>query len=421
MGAPSIGTLESVGTAASLVVRQRGTMEGMDRSPRPRLLVLASTFPAAAGDGTPAFVRDLAIEEAAAFDVLVLVPRVPGGAAEETDGPIRVRRYPYFPRRWEALAHGAILENLRARRSLWLQVPTLFAAQWLATRRAIREFQPDVMHVHWIVPQGIVARSLAHGIPMLVTTLGGDLYALDGDVMRRVKRWVLGAAAAVTVMNQDMAARVIALGAEPAAVGVEPMGADAAAMQIERITAETGQRVRLLLVGRLVEKKGVSVLLAALRAVPHRDWELTIVGDGPLRTRLESEARELPVRFVGQQGRGDLAKQYASADIVLAPSVIAANGDQDGLPVALIEAMSAGCAVIVSDLPGLADVAADGAGVLVRSGDEEDLTMALTALMAEPDRIRELGASAAERAKEYAMPAVGARYRERIQRILDAR
>ncbi|WP_347756256.1 glycosyltransferase [Agrococcus sp. ProA11] len=392
----------------------------MDRSHRPRLLVLASTFPANDADGTPAFVRDLAIEEAAEFEVLVLVPRVPGGAAEETDGPIRVRRYAYFPRRWEAVAHGAILENLRARRSLWLQVPPLFAAQWLATRRAIREFRPDAMHVHWIVPQGIVARSLARGIPMLVTTLGGDLYALDGGVMRRVKRWVLRAAAAVTVMNQDMAERVIALGAAPASVSVEPMGADAAAMQLERTTAEAGRSVRLLLVGRLVEKKGVSVLLAALRAVPHRDWELTVVGDGPLRAALEQQAGDLPVRFLGQQGRTELAKQYASADIVVAPSVIAANGDQDGLPVALIEAMSAGCAVIVSDLPGLADVAADGAGVLIRSGDEHDLTMALTALMVEPDRIRELGARAAERAQEYAMPAVGSRYRERIRRVLDA-
>lgn len=390
----------------------------MDASARPRLLVLASTFPASADDGTPAFVRDLAIEEAAEFDVLVLVPRVPGGAADDADGPIRVRRYAYFPRRWEALAHGAILENLRARPSLWLQVPTLFAAQWLATRRALREFRPDALHVHWIVPQGIIARSLANEVPMLVTTLGGDLYALDDGIMRRVKRWVLQAAAAVTVMNQDMADRVIDLGAAAAAVSVEPMGADAAAMQIERVGHVGEGPMRLLLVGRLVEKKGVAVLLEALRAVEPDGWELTVVGDGPLRARLESAARGMPVRFVGQQGRTELARHYAAADIVVAPSVIAANGDQDGLPVALIEAMSAGCAVVVSDLPGLADVAADGAGVLVPSGDAAELGAALDALLLDPERVVELGAAAAERAKDYSMPAVGARYRDRIRRIL---
>ena len=386
---------------------------------RPRLLVVASTFPARPGDGTPAFVRDLALEEAAEFDVLVLVPRVPGGAADEQDGPLRVRRYAYFPRRWEALADGAILDNLRARRALWLQVPGFFAAQWLATRRAIRDFAPDALHVHWIVPQGVIARSLAGRIPMLVTTLGGDLYALDGKLMRRVKHWVVSAAAAVTVMNEDMAERVIGLGAEPARVGVEPMGAAATAMRVQRVAPAEGARVRLLLVGRLVEKKGAAVLLEALRGIP-AGWELVVVGDGPLRVQLESAAAGMPVEFAGQLGRDALAQRYARADIVVAPSVVAANGDQDGLPVALLEAMSAGCAVVASDLPGLADVAAGGAGMLVRSGDASALRAALEALLGAPARIAELGGRAAERAQHYALPSVGARYRERLRRMLAA-
>lgn len=385
----------------------------MDAAARPRLLVVASTFPASAGDGTPAFVRDLAIEEAEAFDVLVLVPRVPGAAAREADGPLRVRRYAYFPQRWEALAHGAILENLRARRSLWLQVPTLFAAQWLATRRALREFRPDAVHVHWIVPQGIVVRSLAGRVPMLVTTLGGDLYALDGGIMRRVKRWVLRRAAGVTVMNQDMAARVVDLGAEPARVSVEPMGADLAATSVARVDRAPGDALRLLLVGRLVEKKGVAVLLDALRSVPE-GWELTVVGDGPLRAQLEAQAAGMPVRFVGQQGRAALADHYARADVVVAPSVIASNGDQDGLPVALLEAMLAGCAVVVSDLPGLADVAVDGAAEVVPTGDAEALADVIAQLVADESRVRRLAAAAPVAAARFAMPAVGARYRERL-------
>lgn len=385
----------------------------MDTAPRPRLLVVASTFPASAGDGTPAFVRDLALEEAEAFDVLVLVPRVPGAAAEEADGPLRVRRYAYFPRRWEALAHGAILENLRARRSLWLQVPSLFAAQWLATRRAMREFQPDAVHVHWIVPQGIVVRSLVGRVPMLVTTLGGDLYALNGGVMRRVKRWVLDRAAGVTVMNQDMAERVVQLGAAPEGVSVEPMGADIGASSVDRVPRAPEEPLRLLLVGRLVEKKGVAVLLEALRTLPE-GWQLTVVGDGPLRATLEAQAEGLPVRFLGQQGRAALAEQYARADVVVAPSVIARNGDQDGLPVALLEAMLAGCAVVVSDLPGLADVAVDGAAAVVPSGDADALAGTIAQLIADDERVRQLGAAAPAAAERFAMPAVGARYRERL-------
>ena len=89
-----------------------------------------------------------------------------------------MRRYRFFPRRWEDLADGAILENLRARPSRWLQVPSFFLAGALAVRRAVRDTAPDVVHVHWIIPQGLMALAGRAAVPWLVTTLGGDLYAL---------------------------------------------------------------------------------------------------------------------------------------------------------------------------------------------------------------------------------------------------
>src|SRR5574341_499403 len=107
---------------------------------RLRLLVLASTWPAWPGDGTPAFVYDLTQFEAQHFDTLVLVPRVPGAPEVETVDGMRVRRFGYFPRRWEDLADGAIIENLRGRPSRWLQVPPFLLAEVLAIRRAVQEY-----------------------------------------------------------------------------------------------------------------------------------------------------------------------------------------------------------------------------------------------------------------------------------------
>jgi hypothetical protein len=68
---------------------------------RRRLLVLASTYPARAGDGTPAFVRDLAAAESSRYETTVLVPSVPGSVGDEVDGALDVRRFRFFPRRWE--------------------------------------------------------------------------------------------------------------------------------------------------------------------------------------------------------------------------------------------------------------------------------------------------------------------------------
>src|SRR5450759_3081845 len=97
----------------------------------PKLLVVASTYPARIGDGTPQFVRDLATVEALTYQTTVLVPSVPDSISREVDGGLRVRRFRYFPRRWEDLADGAILENLRSSRSRWAQVLPLFLAEVL--------------------------------------------------------------------------------------------------------------------------------------------------------------------------------------------------------------------------------------------------------------------------------------------------
>lgn len=382
-----------------------------------RLLVLASTYPAVPGDGTPSFVRDLAIEEAGRFETLVITPRVPGSPPTESSDGVRVVRFRYFPRRWEDLAHGAIIENLRARPSRWLQVVPLVLAEARAVRRAVREFRPDVVHAHWIIPQGVVATAVAGRVPRLVTTLGGDLYALNHPLLRRLKSWVLRRAGAVTVMNQEMAQEARTLGATD--VRIYPMGADLEtfrfAQQVERGTED---RLRLLFVGRLVEKKGLAVLLAALGRCTSRP-SLTVVGGGPLQASLETQAAGHDVTFVGQLGRADLARAYAEHDLVVAPSVLAASGDQDGLPVVVLEAMGAGCGIVASDLPGIREAVADGeSGLLVPAGDAAALAAAVDRLDADRSEVARLSRGAAARADEFSVRRAGERYTALLDEIL---
>src|SRR5882762_7526555 len=117
-----------------------------------RVLVLATTFPARAGDGTPEFVLTLsgALVEGGA-QVTAVVPRVPGSVTSEVVDGVRVRRFAYFPRRFEGLANGAIMPNLRAQRWRWLEVAPLIVAFLLAGVRQVRRERPDVVHAHWIV------------------------------------------------------------------------------------------------------------------------------------------------------------------------------------------------------------------------------------------------------------------------------
>jgi len=378
---------------------------------RTRLLVIASTFPASAEDGTPAFVRDLAAYLSAEFDTTVLVPRVPGAPRAESIGGLCVRRFRYFPQRYEDLADGAIIENLRRRRSRWLQVLPLVTAETWALRRAVRRYRPDVLHIHWIIPQGLAALVAARKVPWLVTTLGGDVYALGDPVSTRLKTMVLRRAGAVTTMNEDMCRRLIDLGAPAGSTEVLPMGADISGI---RAGAQAEERLpgRLLFVGRLVEKKGAAVLLRALRALAGPPgWSLDIVGDGPLRAELQRAAVGLPVTFHGALGRSELARAYGRASIAVFPSVPAASGDQDGLPVSLLEAMGAGCAPVASRLPGIDAVVSDGVtGLLVPAGDAEELSRALRRVLDDRELSQRLGAAAAQQAEAFSVPAIGARY-----------
>lgn len=390
-------------------------------SGRPRLLVLASTFPASAQDSAPAFVRDLAAYESMHYDTTVLVPSVSGGPAQEQTHGLTVRRFRYFPRRWEDLADGAILENLRARKSRWLQVIPFFLAEVLAVRRLVREFEPDVLHVHWIVPQGVAALVSRRGRPMLVTTLGGDVYGLRGPVSRRLIAAVLRRAAAVTTMNEDMRQRLIQLGARADRVDVLPMGADVDGIR-ELASGVAPVPGRILFVGRLVEKKGVAVLLAALHLLPAEGYELRIVGDGPLGNHLRDLADGLPVTFVGSLHRAELAREYAAASVVVFPSVLAASGDQDGLPVSLLEAMAAGRPVIASALPGLAEAVEDGrSGRVVASGDAQALASAITSILSDDREGQRLGHGAYERADAYSVQSVGDRYVAILDRLRSER
>ena len=377
---------------------------------RPKLLVLASTYPAHVGDGTPQFVRDLATVEATSYETTVLVPCVRGGARQEVDGALSVRRFRYFPRRWEDLADGAILENLRSRKSRWAQVLPLFLAEVLAIRREVRASRPDVIHVHWLLPQGLAALIAAPRVPKLVTTLGGDVYGLRDPVSRRVFRAVIKNAVTVTAMNEDMRDRLLALGADPATTVVLPMGADVAGIRPQAAAAER-RRGRVLFVGRLVEKKGVSVLLEALRLLDEPGYDVCLVGDGPLRPQLTRQAAGLPVTFAGSLGREALSAELGAASIAVFPSVPAASGDQDGLPVAMLEAMSTGCAVVASDLPGLRDAVEDGtSGLLTTPASPVDLAAALERLLRDPDLCDRLGRAAAARAESFSVDALGARY-----------
>ncbi len=145
----------------------------------------------------------------------------------------------------------------------------------------------------------------------------------------------------------------------------------------------------LLFAGRFVEKKGIAVLAAAMRRL-RADGDITpliCAGDGPLRPMLEALAREIPgVELGGWLSQADLSARMATATALIVPSVIAPDGDAEGLPSVVPEAMARGCPVIGSNLGGIAEaVSHEATGLLVPAGDADALAAAMHRLSARPE------------------------------------
>ncbi|MEN8184299.1 MAG: glycosyltransferase family 4 protein, partial [Myxococcota bacterium] len=153
----------------------------------------------------------------------------------------------------------------------------------------------------------------------------------------------------------------------------------------------------ILAVGRLVEKKGLLELLDACGVLQKRGcaFRCLIVGEGPQREALEARIEELGLsRVVGLPGarsQEELVDFYRRATVFTLPCKILANGDRDGLPNVLMEAMAVGVPVVATAVSGIPEVVQDGEnGLLLKEVDAAGLADALESLLQDPDRRRRL-------------------------------
>jgi glycosyltransferase involved in cell wall biosynthesis len=153
----------------------------------------------------------------------------------------------------------------------------------------------------------------------------------------------------------------------------------------------------IVTVARLVPKKGIDLLLRAFAIADLPDWRLRILGDGSERPALEALAQKLGVAervvFEGARSHAECLAAISVSGLFALPCRTAANGDKDGIPVVLMEAMAAGRAVIAGDLPSIRELVREGEGMLVPPDDPEALAAAMRLLVERPEQRAALGAA----------------------------
>lgn len=190
--------------------------------------------------------------------------------------------------------------------------------------------------------------------------------------------------------------RLVECGCNPNLTDVHHMGVELRRFRFEetRPRAE-GEPLRVLTVGRMVEKKGVEYALRAVAEARSRGVNLQykVIGDGPLRGSLEALADRLGlnevVTFCGWQDQDTVAEQIRTNDVMLAPSVTDRTGDQEGIPVTLMEAMASGLTVLSTRHSGIPELVTHGkTGLLADERDVDGLADALVRL-SKDDALRE--------------------------------
>jgi len=358
-----------------------------------KVLMLTSSYPRNDSDNSSVFLRYLASNLAQQqVDVHVLAPDHPLVDNTELDANVKNHWFQYLPRKWQQLAYGSgILPNLRRNKLLYLQVPFFLTAMFFSLFFLCKRIKPDVIHAHWVIPQGFIALIIGKllNIPVIATAHGGDAFSLNTSILSRLKAFTLKHCHAWT-SNTKATAETFGTANNISTPTIIPMGVDIKRFQsgnADNLLDKKNRKI-ILFVGRLVEKKGVKYLIDAFSKLPvetQKTSTLWIIGDGDERATLELQAQHLGIKnikFWGQIQNKLLPDFYAAASVFVAPSTVDSKGDTEGQGVILLEAMASKTPIIATTVGGIADVITHGeTGLLVPPNNSSALSNSILLML----------------------------------------
>lgn len=265
------------------------------------------------------------------------------------------------------------------------------------------------LHAHFIHTPGSVTRYTAHllGLPWSASAHARDIW-ITPEWEKREKladcQWI------VTCTAHNLA-HLTALG-DPAKIALVYHGVDFSRFaepphwRPARDGRDAADPVRLLIVGRAVEKKGIDTLLDALAMLPKDlHWQLTHIGGGPLLPKLKAQAERLGIRdkiiWKGAQAQDAVIAAYREADAFVLACRRDKDGDMDGLPNVLLEAQSQGLPCVASGISAIPELISDAeTGLLVPPEDPHALAVALNHVILDPSLRQRLGLAGAARVRQ---------------------
>jgi glycosyltransferase involved in cell wall biosynthesis len=381
-----------------------------------KICTLTHTYPRFPNDINAPFVEQL-MEHIARLgnEVSVLTAYDPEWNRQPEDHTVDLRTYRYiWPESLHILGYSRTIEgNVRFRKRVMALSPFLFFFAWRAFLKLVREKKPDVLHAHWILPNGFIAGLVARatGIPLLIQLHGSDVFTAEkNSLFRRMARFAAESAAYITTPSPDLAERLGALGVDTTKIGLVPNTVEADFAS--EVTPEDVTRLKeklgipdgcpvILAMGRMVHVKGFSYLIEAFARIAedHPQARLVLAGGGVLFEEIRGKIGRLNlenrVSLPGAVLRGEVPLYFKMADLFVVPSIRHESGAVDGLPVVIPEAMAAGLPIIASKVGGIPVLVRNGCnGILVPERDTASLAEAMRTLLGDAGLCRGYGGRA---------------------------
>ena len=397
--------------------------------------VLTHNYPRFAGDFSGTFVESLCEELAVqGQQVTVYAPYDPAyNRPLRAQVDLQLYRYAW-PDSLHKLGYMRTMQSdLALRLEAYALSPALFARGIQTTMAGARRNRPDVLHAHWLLPNGFIAAVVSRrlGIPLVISIPGSDAQvARSNPLFRSMARFALRQAGLLTANSADLRDAVLPLGADLAKFDMIIYGTDPAALRPDKtgmaaLRADLGisaDDVIALCVGRMVPKKGFDVLIRALATPALRERSVVgvMVGEGDDKAAWQQLAADLGVaarlRWVGNVPKTAIGRYYNLADVLAMPSV---SRPADGLNVCVLDAMSCGKPVIGTTVAGnpLA-IVNEETGLLISEQDADALAGALVRLVDDPALRHRMGAAARLRIEnELGWPHLARRYIQHFETL----
>jgi glycosyltransferase involved in cell wall biosynthesis len=254
-------------------------------------------------------------------------------------------------------------------------LPAVAISLYHTLRRELRSGRYDLLHAHWVIPNGWLAAAAArdHDVPLVVTMHGSDVAMAERHrSLARLAGRAFARTDFVTATSSQLIERAVRLGADPARARPVYLGVDAARFSPDAIRPGTRETLGaseddflVVSVARLDEVKGLTYLIDAVARLD--GVALAVVGDGELRADLERQAHASGARvtFTGNVSHSVVPDLLAAADAVVVPSVVDRSGRVDGTTSTVPEAMAAGRPLITTNVGGIPELAEHETNALV--------------------------------------------------------